>query len=394
MTLNYAGIPPTSYGPSTTAPTNAGTYRARATFAGDANHFGSQDAKDFTIGTVTLTVSANPFTRQYGDPNPSPFTFQYSGFIAGEGPANLTTAPICTTGVAQTANVGTYPNAITCSGGAATNYKFAYNSANLTIAAEDATFTYTGGSLFATASPTASVTVSALVTPAADPSIDKLSMAKVKFVLYNSNGAWVGTYAASVSLGGVATYTLSLGPDSYTVTVLPDTGSYYLASPETGVVTVYQPGQSVTGGGWINDPYPGVSLANKHGNFGFNVRYDKNGNLKGQAVFVYRGADGYTYMFKSNAWQGGFFALPDTQHASFSGKCNMQLMDAAGNFITSVGNLTCRVDMTDLGEPGSSDRYAFTATNGSGGIVHQAGNVGSQVLLGGGNIKIDDGTKK
>ena len=38
VTVNYAGIPPTSYGPVTTAPSDAGTYRLRATFAGDANH--------------------------------------------------------------------------------------------------------------------------------------------------------------------------------------------------------------------------------------------------------------------------------------------------------------------------------------------------------------------
>src|SRR5439155_5212672 len=48
VTVNYAGTPPTSYGPSTTAPSGAGTYRLRATFAGDADHLASPDAKDMT----------------------------------------------------------------------------------------------------------------------------------------------------------------------------------------------------------------------------------------------------------------------------------------------------------------------------------------------------------
>src|SRR2546422_7316742 len=37
-----------SYGPSTTAPTDAGAYRLRATYAGDDNHLGSQDAQTLT----------------------------------------------------------------------------------------------------------------------------------------------------------------------------------------------------------------------------------------------------------------------------------------------------------------------------------------------------------
>src|SRR5262249_47468663 len=61
LTVNYAGRNGTVYGPSTTAPTNAGDYTASASFAGDANHTGSSDSQDFTTAkassTTTVTVS-------------------------------------------------------------------------------------------------------------------------------------------------------------------------------------------------------------------------------------------------------------------------------------------------------------------------------------------------
>src|SRR5256885_2379911 len=66
VTVNYAGIPPTSYGPSTTAPTDAGTYRLRATYAGDDNHLGSQDAQTLAIAkaasTTVVSFEAGPYT--------------------------------------------------------------------------------------------------------------------------------------------------------------------------------------------------------------------------------------------------------------------------------------------------------------------------------------------
>jgi hypothetical protein len=182
-----------------------------------------------------------------------------------------------------------------------------------------------------------------------------------------------------------------------------------VGNPDTGVTTVYQPQRSVTGGGWINDTWAGTCVAgavmctptpsanNRHGNFGFNVYYDKNNNPRGQMVFVYRGSDGKTYQFKGNSWQGGWLTVPSATNASFQVQCNLQVMDAAGNLLSSKGNLTCRVDMTDNGDGGATDKYAFAVLDGGGNVIHQAGNpsnvptpgtLSSQIQLGGGNIKI------
>src|SRR5207247_194103 len=66
VAVNYAGVPPTSYGPSTSAPTNAGTYRARAIFSGDDNHTGSQDSTDFSIAKAASTTTVTAPNATYG----------------------------------------------------------------------------------------------------------------------------------------------------------------------------------------------------------------------------------------------------------------------------------------------------------------------------------------
>ena len=49
VTVTYAGRNGTVYGPSTTPPTSAGDYIASASYAGDANHTGSNDSKVYSI---------------------------------------------------------------------------------------------------------------------------------------------------------------------------------------------------------------------------------------------------------------------------------------------------------------------------------------------------------
>jgi hypothetical protein len=47
LTVTYAGRNTTSYGPSTTPPTNAGDYTASASYAGDANYLPSSDSEAY-----------------------------------------------------------------------------------------------------------------------------------------------------------------------------------------------------------------------------------------------------------------------------------------------------------------------------------------------------------
>jgi hypothetical protein len=151
------------------------------------------------------------------------------------------------------------------------------------------------------------------------------------------------------------------------------TNQYYTApNAENAVINFYNnTGQFVTGGGWITDPDNG-----RHGNFGFNARYNKNGQAQGQFVYVWRStyqgvaAD---YIIKSNS----LTALGFTQTASSSngypmtstlqGKCTVQINRASdGLQLASQGNATFIATATDSGLPSSNAGDALTLTlNGS-----------------------------
>jgi hypothetical protein len=297
---------------------------------------------------------------------------------------------------------GSYP--VTCAQGtlsAGGNYRFSYGSGTLTISKKPAIVGYTGGMFFSTGSSSAtsaSVTLQATITPAAGGSPDLTKAAPVKFLLYKSTNLTMASpdatcTATAVSSAGIATCTVSsLGIDNWTV-IVQEPANGYFTSPDSDpvVITVYQPATDkfATGGGWITDPNSNVSPQNSHGNFGLTVRY-KNGTTtpSGQSVFVFRGADGYDYVVKSNSWTGGGLSF-GTNTASFSGKCNVTAIDpSTGLAVTGIGggNYTYRVDVTDNGNTG--DTYAISVYNSTGTLYHQAGTTGSQLPLGGGNIVV------
>ena len=55
LTFSYAGVSPTVYPPSTTAPTNAGTYEVTASFAGNANYTATSANATITINKASAT---------------------------------------------------------------------------------------------------------------------------------------------------------------------------------------------------------------------------------------------------------------------------------------------------------------------------------------------------
>jgi hypothetical protein len=148
LDITYAGVNGTTYGPSTTAPTNAGHYTASAKFDGDVNHSGSNDSKTFTIqrAVPTVTVTGGSFTYD-GTAHAG------SGAATGVGGVALTPAVTLTyvgTGATTYASSSTAPTdagtyAVTASFAGNDNYIGGSSSAaTLTIAKADATINVQG----------------------------------------------------------------------------------------------------------------------------------------------------------------------------------------------------------------------------------------------------------
>jgi subtilase family serine protease len=86
------------------------------------------------ITPVQLSVTANNFTRVYGQSNPT-FTVNYSGFVNGEGVGVLTGAPSLSTTATASSSVAGSPYTIVVADGtlSATNYTFVFNNGQLAI---------------------------------------------------------------------------------------------------------------------------------------------------------------------------------------------------------------------------------------------------------------------
>jgi hypothetical protein len=91
LEVSYSGRNGTNYGPSTTAPTNAGDYLASASYAGDANHLPSSDSRTYTItkaaSTTTVVVLGGENFTYDGNEHSATVT------VIGAGGLNLTLAP-------------------------------------------------------------------------------------------------------------------------------------------------------------------------------------------------------------------------------------------------------------------------------------------------------------
>ena len=155
------------------------------------------------------------------------------------------------------------------------------------------------------------------------------------------------------------------------------------------VVYVYQPsGDFITGGGYIinpNTPYKSAgTLAGDPGlktNFGFNVKYNKTGkSLQGNMNCIFRRTENdgkvHVYQIKANAMTslGVNIANTSAQTAVFVSKANLTDITDPLNPVSKGGSLTLQVNMTDKGEPGSSEPIFTPATKAESGHVHSFGN--------------------
>ena len=161
----------------------------------------------------------------------------------------------------------------------------------------------------------------------------------------------VNTYTAVVSVGG----------------------DYYTGAAED-VLTVYDPSLGfTTGGGWFYWPgsedttngYPGDKT-----NFGYTMKYGKNGNnMKGSLLLIRHLADGTKYRVKSNALTGLAIGQDPTVPfgwASFSGKSTY----LEPGMLEPEGNHQFTAYVEDRNEPGSgNDRFWITVRGKDGNMI-------------------------
>ncbi|HET7456053.1 MAG TPA: MBG domain-containing protein [Gemmatimonadaceae bacterium] len=141
VTLSYSGTGGTTYGPSATAPTNAGTYAVAASYAASANYnAGSSSAVALTIARAALTVTPANKSKTYGDLFTA-FDGVVTGVVSGDGITASYTSP----GAAVTATVAGSPYAITATlndpNGKLANYDATLNAGTLTVDRKSLTVT-------------------------------------------------------------------------------------------------------------------------------------------------------------------------------------------------------------------------------------------------------------
>ena len=271
------------------------------------------------------------------------------------------------------------------------NYQSSSDSDPFTINKENVAIAYTGDVFKVTggASSTA-VVLSAQLTQEADGYSGDITLAKVKFILTPEGGGTTYTFDnIAVDLDGKAITTESIDTGVYSIEVkISDTNTYWIEHPKgvgTLVVTM-STSSSVTGGGWITD----TLSRNDKGNFGFELKYNKNLAPKGNFVYVWRDTDGFDYKVKSTSWQKGAvgLAFTSTSTATFSGNCVIQKINPlSGETVDSWGNskLTVQIEDNDMKLPQTGiDRISISFVASGGGPSRTI----SMTNIGNGNIVV------
>ncbi|MCK9640324.1 MAG: HYR domain-containing protein [Prolixibacteraceae bacterium] len=290
------------------------------------------------------------------------------------------------------------------------------------ITPEDARVNFTGTSIVATASSTsgaATVTLRATVQditaltgdPAYDTFAGDIRNARVKFTKDSADltGWLTPTLVNSTDLKtGIVSYNweVNIGnatDEEFTIGIIVN--EYYSRNnaADNTVVTVYKPvGDFITGGGYILPTSTAGTYAANEGlktNFGFNVGYNKSGkNIHGNMNIIFRRTVGgivHTYQIKANAMTslGVNIANPSAQTAVFVSKANLKDITNPLAEQSLGGNLTLQVNLTDKGEPGSSDQIAISLYDGSTLMYSSnwSGAQTSELLLSGGNLIVHSG---
>lgn len=212
----------------------------------------------FTITPAPLTITASSGSMTAGGVVPA-VTPSYSGFVNGDGPASLTTAPACTTTATPTSAPGSVQTT-SCSGAADPNYAISYGAGAMTV--ESAPTTQPGPAPTPIPTPTLTPPVppagesQSVPPPVLDSSIDAVTLTGSVFVKLPGTNTFVRLSSLrSIPMGSVINATH--GTVQITV-ALPngtiETGDFYDGE---FIVTQNSSGrvfETLTGGSFVGCP--------------------------------------------------------------------------------------------------------------------------------------------
>ena len=135
--------PPTC---STTATSTSpvGSYPSTCSGAVDSNYDITYTAGSVSVGRAPLSITASSPAMAYGGAVPA-ITPIYSGLVAGDTAASLTTPPTCSTTATSSSPPGTYPSS--CSGAVDSNYDITYSAGSVTVGTTVLTITATSATM-------------------------------------------------------------------------------------------------------------------------------------------------------------------------------------------------------------------------------------------------------
>lgn len=352
---------------------------------------GTRQDGTMTVSTFTVTVNAPttttvpPVAGQYSDPVTltanvtnaacpgGAVEFKVNGGVVGSAPVVGGTATLPYTILL---GAGSYPITATYSSSAPGTGSV--GAGTLTVSKENAVITPSpanptlvqvntpGG----TAGP---IMLCADINEPSDGSPGNISLAvPVVFTLTPIGPGSVITQNGTTSGGGVggtltACVTLTNVPVNVYDLVITVSGNFYTATPANGLLVVFDTSAgSVTGGGTLVNN--GVNA-----NFGFNVKFKKNGNAEGELLYTEHRPTGVVKL-KSTVMQTLVVA---GNTGVFFGKASVT---------GASGNQDFRVTVVDNGEPGRNDQFGLQVKAPNGTII--ANLTFNPVTLTGGNIQV------
>lgn len=252
--------------------------------------------------------------------------------------------------------------------------------ATIVVEPEDALATYTGALVASTASidsGLAAIALSATIQDVDDGSRGDVTNATVTF--YADGTPVAGPLAVQLvdpddPTTGTAAYlwTTDIKNALYAdITVIVDVGGYYTGT-DMAVVNVYKPAPDfITGGGYLINEASAGAYAGDPGlrtNFGLNVKFNRRlTNVQGHVNVIVR-QDEHAYQIKTNATDS-LVVDPINSTATFTSKANLTDVTDPFNPQPVAGNLMLVVDLSDGGEPGSSDSIGMTLWGTTGGLA-------------------------